>query len=55
MDQGCIGNCWFIAAVSGVAQKENLISNVVPKDQSFTENYAGNFIFTYKYIKTVYF
>lgn len=31
----------FIAAVSGISQNEALFSKVVPKDQSFTENYSG--------------
>jgi len=35
------GNCWFIAAAATLAVKPQLIQNVVPTDQSFTDNYAG--------------
>lgn len=41
MDQGYIGNCWFIAACVGIMQNKKLFSKVVPKDQSFSDNYTG--------------
>jgi calpain, invertebrate len=45
MDQGSLGNCWFIAACVGIAQSPKLIAKVVPPDQSFTNGYAGIFHF----------
>ncbi|CAF0859466.1 unnamed protein product [Brachionus calyciflorus] len=47
MDQGSIGNCWFIAGVVGIMQSPKLFAKVVPSDQSFTDNYAGIFHFRF--------
>jgi hypothetical protein len=48
MDQGKIGNCWFISAVSGLVENKSLLHQVIPKDQSFSrEIYAGIFHFNF--------
>ncbi|CAF0941871.1 unnamed protein product [Brachionus calyciflorus] len=47
MDQGNLGNCWFIAACVGIMQSPKLFAKVVPEDQSFDENYAGIFHFRF--------
>ncbi len=47
MNQGNIGNCWFIAGVVGIMQSEKLLAKVVPHDQSFSENYTGMFHFRF--------
>ena len=36
-----LGN-WFISAAAELATKSDLFSKVVPPNQSFRENYAGN-------------
>ena len=38
------GDCWFVAAAATLACHPDLFKVVVPDDQSFTENYAGNFV-----------
>jgi hypothetical protein len=47
MDQGAIGNCWFIAACVGIMQNKLLFAKVVPQNQSFSDNYAGIFHFRF--------
>lgn len=47
MDQGYIGNCWFIAGCVGILSNKKLFAKVVPKDQSFSDNYAGIFHFRF--------
>jgi calpain, invertebrate len=45
--QGCLGDCYFIAACIGLVQSEKLFSRVVPKDQNFDKNYTGMFHFRF--------
>ncbi|CAH1793460.1 unnamed protein product [Owenia fusiformis] len=45
LDQGAIGDCWFIAAVATVATYPDLIEKIVPPNQSFQDEYAGIFRF----------
>lgn len=47
MNQGNIGNCWFIAGVVGIMQSPQLLAKVVPSDQSFSDNYTGMFHFRF--------
>ncbi|KAI3381270.1 hypothetical protein SNEBB_003662 [Seison nebaliae] len=46
LDQGYVGNCWFIAAVVAITQNEKLLNKVVPHDQDFDDaDYCGIFHF----------
>jgi hypothetical protein len=39
LDQGSLGNCWFISALYSIAQIPKLFSQVVPPDN--VNNYNG--------------
>jgi hypothetical protein len=42
LDQGALGNCWFISAACGIIQNYNLFKKVVPFDNSFEDSeYTG--------------
>ncbi|XP_068457274.1 calpain-2 catalytic subunit-like [Clinocottus analis] len=45
-DQGTVGNCWFLAAISSLTFKKGLLAQVVPLDQRFSD-YAGIFHFRF--------
>ena len=47
MDQGYLGNCWFIAGCVGILQSPKLFARVVPDDQGFGDDYAGIFHFRF--------
>jgi len=47
MDQGAIGNCWFIAGCVGIMQSPACFAKVVPQDQGFDSDYAGIFHFRF--------
>lgn len=48
LDQGKLGNCWFIAATSTLATfDKKQFAKIVPHDQHFNENYAGIFHFNF--------
>ncbi|KAM9317872.1 calpain-5-like [Pholidichthys leucotaenia] len=53
LHQGMLGNCWFVAACSSLASRENLWHKVIPdwKDQEWDsdkpESYAGIFHFCF--------
>jgi len=49
LDQGYLGNCWFIAAVSMITQRPLIFQFVVPSNQSLdpNENYNGMFHFRF--------
>lgn len=47
VNQGALGDCWLLAAVSCLATSDQMLHNVVPADQSFDSNYAGIFRFRF--------
>ena len=47
VNQGEIGNCWFLAAVANLAENKNYFHRVVPQDQGFGNGYTGIFRFRF--------
>jgi hypothetical protein len=45
--QGALGDCWLMAAMAVLTQDMDLFHNVVCKDNSFEEDYAGIFHFRF--------
>ena len=42
LNQGCVGNCWLLAAAAGIVQNYQLFKRVVPFDNSFNDTeYTG--------------
>jgi len=47
LDQGYVGNCWFIAAAAMITQRQVIFEHVVPQEQNFDDGYAGIFHFRF--------
>ncbi|KAL7037811.1 hypothetical protein ACKWTF_009370 [Chironomus riparius] len=45
--QGRLGDCWFLAAMAPLTSSKLMINQIVCKDNSFDENYAGIFHFRF--------
>lgn len=45
VQQGKLGNCWFLAALGTLTQSKPIFERVVLVDNSFEESYAGIFHF----------
>ncbi|GJQ65725.1 hypothetical protein Trydic_g6852, partial [Trypoxylus dichotomus] len=46
-------NCWVVAAISNLANYEELLHFVMPRDQDFDEKYAGIFHFRWVFVYTI--
>ncbi|XP_063080008.1 calpain-1 catalytic subunit-like [Engraulis encrasicolus] len=45
--QGQLGNCWFLASIGTLTFQRHIRDQVIPKNQSFTDGYAGIFHFRF--------
>lgn len=45
IQQGKLGDCWFLAGLVTLAQRPTFFHKVVPEDNSFLKDYAGVFHF----------
>ena len=43
LDQGCLGNCWFVSGATGIIQNFSLFRRVVPFDNTFDDEYYTGF------------
>ncbi|KAJ9599047.1 hypothetical protein L9F63_010504, partial [Diploptera punctata] len=47
VQQGELGDCWLLAAISTITLFEKVFNNIVPRDQEFNNKYAGIFHFRF--------
>ena len=47
INQGEIGDCWFLAALSNLAEDSEAFNRVVPGNQVFKDGYTGIFRFRF--------
>ena len=47
VEQGSLGDCWLLAAMSAIAMRKDLLDQVVFPDQTFGPNYDGSFRFKF--------
>ncbi|XP_031758480.1 calpain-14 isoform X1 [Xenopus tropicalis] len=47
LHQGLTENCWFLAALSSLTFHPDILTNVVPQNQSFNKSYGGIFHFRF--------
>lgn len=47
MNQGMIGDCWYIAGAAHITRNSDLLHQVIPSGQNFGKNYTGMFRFNF--------
>ena len=47
INQGEIGDCWFLASLANLAEDQEALRQVVPKGQDFSAGYSGIFRFRF--------
>ena len=47
VNQGQLGDCWFLCSLAVLAEQEELFKKVVPEEQDVGKNYCGAFLFRF--------